>query len=46
MTTTAYINIWGNRVGAIAWDDNTQLGSFEYEPAFKAKNVDLAPIKI
>ncbi len=31
MVTTAFVNIWGLRVGAIAWDDNTGLGSFEYD---------------
>jgi serine/threonine-protein kinase HipA len=34
MVTTAYINIWNKRVGAIAWDENTGLASFEYEPSF------------
>jgi serine/threonine-protein kinase HipA len=46
MVATAFVNIWGTRAGAIAWDDNTQLGSFEYDPAFKARSLDLAPIKI
>lgn len=46
MVTTAFVNIWGLRVGAIAWDDNTGLGSFEYDPAFITKSFDLAPLKI
>lgn len=46
MVTTAFVNIWGIRVGAIAWDDNTRLGSFEYDPSFKEKSYDLAPIKL
>ncbi len=46
MITTAFVNIWGIGVGAIAWDDNTQLGSFEYDPAFRARSLDLAPIKM
>ena len=44
--TTAYINIWGKRVGAIAWDMDNQLGSFEFEPSFLRQNWDLAPIKM
>lgn len=46
MVTTAFVNIWGIRVGAIAWDDDTRLGSFEYDPSFKTKSFDLAPIKM
>ena len=34
MITTAYINIWNKRVGAIAWDDSNGLASFEYETSF------------
>lgn len=46
MISTAYINIWGQRVGAVAWDTNTLMGSFEYDPAFTAKQWDLAPLKM
>ncbi len=46
MITTAYINIWNQRVGAIAWDDNRGLASFEYEPSFLANNWDLSPLKM
>lgn len=46
MITTAYINLWGNRVGAVAWDTNTQTASFEYEPKFTANNWEVAPLKM
>ncbi len=46
MITTAFIHIWNKTVGAIAWDENTGLGSFEYEPAFLEHNLDLAPLKM
>ncbi len=46
MLKTAFVNIWGKNIGAIAWDENTQLGSFEYDSAFKSQGIDLAPIKI
>jgi len=44
--TTAFINIWNQRVGAIAWDSDTGLGSFEYDASFLKNNQDLSPIKI
>ncbi len=34
------------RAGAIAWDEKTQLGSFQYDPKFLGKGMDLAPIKM
>ena len=46
MITTAFINIWNHRVGAIAWNSDTGLGSFEYDPAFLKNNWNLAPVKM
>lgn len=30
MINNAFINIWGKRVGAIAWDPDTKFATFEY----------------
>lgn len=38
MITTAYINIWNERVGAIAWNENTGIATFEYQPSFLKMN--------
>lgn len=46
MVTTAIVKIWGVEVGAIAWDESQQLGSFEYDPAFINRGWALAPLKI
>lgn len=46
MITTAYVKIWGKLVGAVAWDPEEQLGSFEYDPSFLELKWDLAPIKM
>jgi serine/threonine-protein kinase HipA len=43
---TAYVKIWGQTVGAVAWDENLGLASFEYEPKFKSQGIDLAPVKM
>lgn len=43
---TAFIKIWGEVVGAIAWNDKTGLASFEFEAKFKKHNWDLSPLKI
>lgn len=44
MVTTAYVNIWGRRAGAIAWDSKTGLGRFEFVPGFKNSGWDIAPL--
>lgn len=43
---TAFVKIWGQTVGAVAWDEDQGIASFEYEPKFKSNNIDLAPIKM
>lgn len=43
---TAYVKIWGELVGAVAWDESSGLASFEYEPHFKDLNWDLSPLKM
>jgi serine/threonine-protein kinase HipA len=43
---TAFIKIWGEIVGAVAWDEKTGQSSFEYDPKFKKLNWDLAPLKM
>lgn len=32
MITTAFINIWNKRVGAIAWNVDTELASLNLNP--------------
>jgi len=46
MITTALVKIWDNLVGAIAWDDATGIGSFEFDSSFLKLGFDLSPIKM
>jgi len=46
MVTTAFVKIWGETVGAVAWDKNTGLASFEFDAKFAQLEWDLAPIKM
>ncbi|MFD2907539.1 hypothetical protein ACFSX9_02205 [Flavobacterium ardleyense] len=32
MITTAFLKIWGETVGAVAWNTETGVASFEYDP--------------
>lgn len=43
---TAFVKIWGELVGAVAWDEKSGLASFEFDPKFKQLNWDLSPLKM
>jgi serine/threonine-protein kinase HipA len=43
---TAYVKIWGELVGAVAWSEATGIATFEYDATFKAKGWDLAPLQM
>lgn len=40
---TAFVKIWGLKAGAVAWDESTGTGSFEFEPSFLKSGPDLSP---
>jgi serine/threonine-protein kinase HipA len=46
MVTTAFVKIWGETVGAVAWNTEKGFASFEYDPKFINTKSDLSPIKM
>jgi serine/threonine-protein kinase HipA len=46
MLNNAFVNIWGYRVGAVAWNPNAGIGSFQYAPEFLESGLDLSPIQL
>lgn len=46
MITTAFVHMWKKRIGAVAWDVEQELGSFEYAPEFLENNGDPSPLKM
>ncbi|MFZ4413813.1 MAG: type II toxin-antitoxin system HipA family toxin [Bacteroidales bacterium] len=46
MVDAAEIKIWGELLGAVRWDQEEQLGYFQYDPKFLQKGWDLSPIKM
>ncbi len=36
--------MWGSRVGAIRWDPDRAVASYEYDPSFLASQIELAPL--
>lgn len=43
---TAFVKIWGEVTGAVAWDETTGFATFEYEPGFKKLGWELAPLQM
>lgn len=46
MINNAFVNIWGKRVGAISWNNETGVGTFEYDSGFLQLGLDVAPLKM
>ena len=44
MINNAFVNIWNKRVGAIAWNPETGLGTFQYDKGFLKSGLELSPI--
>ena len=42
--TAAEVFLWGTKIGTVVFDNETGLGSFEYEPAFLTSRIEVAPI--
>jgi serine/threonine-protein kinase HipA len=40
----ARVQLWGNPVGAVAWDEDRGFATFEYEPSFLGKQMEIAPL--
>ena len=46
MVDVAEVKIWGELVGAVRWDNEQALASFQYDKKFIEKGQDLSPIKM
>lgn len=46
MIDRAIVKIWGNIVGAVLWNEERQIASFQYDPSFVSKGHHLSPLKM
>lgn len=46
MTTVAKVNLWGNMVGAVAWNKDRHYASFEYDSNFIKMGLDISPLQM
>jgi len=40
----ANVQLWGHRVGAIAWNEKRGCADFEYDPAFVKQGIEVSPL--
>ncbi len=43
---TAFVRIWGELAGAVAWDETRGIATFEYDKKFKSLGWDLSPLQM
>lgn len=41
---TAFVTLWGEQVGAVAWLDDRSHAVFEFDPVFLKKGIDISPL--
>ena len=44
--SVAKVKLWGRQIGAVSWDKNLEIASFEYTPEFVASNIEVSPFKM
>ncbi|MBX2886959.1 MAG: type II toxin-antitoxin system HipA family toxin [Granulosicoccus sp.] len=44
--TTASVELWGRRIGAVSWQADRGLGVFQYVPDFETSGIELSPVQM
>ncbi len=40
------VELWGQRVGALSWDENRQIAGFQYDPDFIKAGLEVSPLLV
>ena len=46
MSTSARVKLYGTHIASVTWDDDRELGIFEYHPGFLASGIEIAPLEM
>jgi serine/threonine-protein kinase HipA len=46
MVRTAFVKLWGQRIGAVVWDERQELAFFEYDRKFTSGKLEISPIRM
>tara|TARA_R110002072_G_scaffold233478_1_gene391007 strand:+ start:876 stop:2180 length:1305 start_codon:yes stop_codon:yes gene_type:complete len=41
---SAEVKLWGKTIGAVIWDNERELGIFEYDAAFRRSGIEVSPV--
>ncbi|MFK7885400.1 MAG: type II toxin-antitoxin system HipA family toxin [Gammaproteobacteria bacterium] len=44
--TTASVELWGRRIGAVTWVPERSVGVFQYTPEFGASGIEVSPLEM
>jgi len=44
--TTASVNLWGSRIGAVTWVPDRNIGIFQYTPEFENSGIEVSPLQM
>ncbi len=44
--TTASVELWGRRIGAVTWVEERGIGIFQYTPEFSANGIEVSPLQM
>ena len=44
--TTASVELWGKRIGAVSWAADRGIGIFQYTPEFSASGIEVSPLQM
>ncbi len=44
--TVADVRLWGRSIGAVSIEEGAEVAAFEYEPAFAASSIEIAPLEM
>jgi len=46
MVRSAFVKLWGQRIGAVVWDEGQELAFFEYDLRFASGKLDISPVRM
>jgi len=46
MVRTAFVKLWGQRIGAVVWDEGQEMAFFEYDRSFASGKLDISPVRM
>jgi len=46
MNNDAHVKLWGTVIGAVTWQEDREVGVFQYAPEFLGSGIQVAPLRM